>query len=296
MGTGMDVIRPEDADYDEVRTVFNSMVDKRPAVIAQCATSEDVIDALAMARADGHEVAVRAGGHSVAGMCLNDGGLVIDVRPMKQIEVDPGGRDHPGRCRLDVGRVRSGDPGARPGHHRRSGVDHRRRRAHPRRWVGLARARVRPRVRQPPFGRSGHRRRAAVTASESEHPDLFWALHGGGGNFGVVTSFEFALHPVGPMVLAGSDALAGRRGRRRGSRVPRPRARTARRARLGAGVSHRPARGVRARAPPGHDAGGPGACAGRATRTRARTWSARSASWPPRSTSSGRCPTPISNA
>ena len=88
----MDLIQQNDARYDEMRTVFNSMVDKRPAVIARCATADDVIDALALARAEGYEVAVRAGGHSVAGMCLNDGGLVIDVRPMKQAEVDPTAR------------------------------------------------------------------------------------------------------------------------------------------------------------------------------------------------------------
>ena len=203
MGTGMDVIRPEDADYDEVRTVFNSMVDKRPAVIAQCATSEDVIDALAMARADGHEVAVRAGGHSVAGMCLNDGGLVIDVRPMKHAEVDPGGRTIRAGAGLTWGEfdraTQAHGLATTGGRVSTTGV------------AGLTLG-----------GGSGWLERAfgltcdnlrsvdlvtadgtAVTASESEHPDLFWALHGGGGNFGVVTSFEFALHPVGPMVLAG---------------------------------------------------------------------------------------------
>ena len=88
----MDLIRPDDARYDEARTVFNSMIDKRPAVIAQCATAADVRDALQLATDQGYEVAVRAGGHSVAGVCLNDGGLVIDVRPMKGIEVDAAAR------------------------------------------------------------------------------------------------------------------------------------------------------------------------------------------------------------
>ena len=84
----MDLIKPDDVRYDEARTIFNSMIDKRPAVIAQCATPADVRDALQLATSQGHDVAVRAGGHSVAGVCLNDGGLVIDVRPMKDIQVD----------------------------------------------------------------------------------------------------------------------------------------------------------------------------------------------------------------
>ena len=202
-GTDMDVIRPEDAEYDELRTVFNSMVDKRPAVIAQCATSDDVIDALAMARSDGYEVAVRAGGHSVAGMCLNDGGLVIDVRPMKRAEVDPGGRTIQAGAGLTWGEfdraTQAHGLATTGGRVSTTGI------------AGLTLG-----------GGSGWLERAygltcdnlrsvelvtadgtLVTASETEHPDLFWALHGGGGNFGVVTNLEFALHPVGPMVLAG---------------------------------------------------------------------------------------------
>ena len=84
----MDLIRSDDPRYDDARTVFNSMVDKHPAVIAQCDTPADVIAALELARTETYDVAVRAGGHSVAGMSLNDGGLVVDVRPMNQIEVD----------------------------------------------------------------------------------------------------------------------------------------------------------------------------------------------------------------
>ena len=78
----MDLIRPDDPRYDEARDVFNAMIDKRPAVIAQCTSPADVIDALALAGREGYEVAVRAGGHSVAGMSVNDGGIVIDVRSM----------------------------------------------------------------------------------------------------------------------------------------------------------------------------------------------------------------------
>ena len=95
----MDLIRTDDPRYDEARTVFNAMIDKRPAVIAQCATPGDVRDALALARDEGYDVAVRAGGHSVAGVSVNDDGIVIDVRPMNEIEVDPTAR----RARVGAG-------------------------------------------------------------------------------------------------------------------------------------------------------------------------------------------------
>ena len=88
----MQLITENDPQYDELRTVFNAMIDKRPAVIAQCASPGDVRDALAHAANESLEVAVRAGGHSVAGVSVNDGGLVVDVRPMKDIAVDPAAR------------------------------------------------------------------------------------------------------------------------------------------------------------------------------------------------------------
>src|SRR5579862_6205691 len=97
--TGMDLVDCHDPRYDEMRTVFNAMIDKRPAVIARCATPPEVVEALELACTHGYQVAVRAGGHSVAGMSTNDGGLVIDVRPMKAIEVDPANR----RVRVGAG-------------------------------------------------------------------------------------------------------------------------------------------------------------------------------------------------
>jgi FAD/FMN-containing dehydrogenase len=199
----MDLIKPDDARYDEARTVFNSMIDKRPAVIAQCASPADVRDALQLARRDGYDVAVRAGGHSVAGVSLNDGGLVIDVRPMKAIQVN-----------ADQRQVRVG-AGVTWGEFDRATQEH-----------GLATTGGRVSTTGVAGltlgGGSGWTERAwglscdnlvsvdlvtadgrEVTASEDENPDLFWALHGGGGNFGVATSFVFKLHELGPLVTAG---------------------------------------------------------------------------------------------
>ncbi|HEX6421996.1 MAG TPA: FAD-binding oxidoreductase [Acidimicrobiales bacterium] len=199
----MDLITSDDPRYDEARAVFNAMIDKRPAVIAQCATPGDVTDALAMAARDGYEVAVRAGGHSVAGMSVNAGGLVVDVRPMKEIEVDVGAR----QARVGAG-VTWGELDRATQQH------------------GLATTGGRVSTTGVAGftlgGGSGwlERRHGLacdnlvavdlvtadgrhVTASEDENPDLFWALHGGGGNFGVATSFVFRLHPLGPTVTAG---------------------------------------------------------------------------------------------
>lgn len=98
-GWAMELVRMADPGYEDVRSVFNGMIKKRPAVIARCGSPADVTEALELAGREGYEVAVRAGGHSVAGMSLNDGGLVIDVRPMKDIVVDSDAR----RVRVGAG-------------------------------------------------------------------------------------------------------------------------------------------------------------------------------------------------
>jgi FAD/FMN-containing dehydrogenase len=205
----MELIRPGDATYDEDRTIYNAMIDRRPAVIAKCSTTADVVSALALARREDYEVAVRAGGHSVAGLSLNDGGLVIDVRPMKAIDVDAS------RRRIRVG------AGVTWGEFDRAAEEH-----------GLATTGGRVSTTGVAGltlgGGSGWLERKyglacdnllsvdlvtatglSVTASEVENPELFWALHGGGGNFGIATAFEFRLHPLGPTVLAGLLAWPG---------------------------------------------------------------------------------------
>jgi FAD/FMN-containing dehydrogenase len=197
------VLRAGDAGYDDARTVFNSMIDKRPELIAQCRSADDVIAALRFGRYRDLEIAVRAGGHSVAGMSLNDDGLVIDVRPMNEIEVDP------------VAQTARVGAGCTWGEMDRATQEH-----------GLATTGGRVSTTGVTGltlgGGSGWLERkhglscdnlisvelviadgSRVTASAEEHPDLFWALHGGGGNFGVATALTFQLHPVGPEVFAG---------------------------------------------------------------------------------------------
>jgi FAD/FMN-containing dehydrogenase len=197
------LLTPGGSGYAEARELFNGMIATRPALIAQCADAEDVAAALAVARGAELEVAVRAGGHSVAGMSSVEAGVVIDVRPLKEVSIDVAGR---------VARVGAGvtwgefDAAAQV--------------------YGLATTGGRVSTTGVAGftlgGGSGWIERRyglacdsllsvdvvladgeLVTASPDLHPDLFWALHGGGGNFGVATSFEFNLHPVGPTVLAG---------------------------------------------------------------------------------------------
>lgn len=196
-------IKPDNPEYDQSRTLFNAMIDRRPAVIAPCSSPGEVAEALKYAKDNQLPVAVRAGGHSVAGMSMNDGGLVVDVRPMKSVRVDPEART------ATVG------TGLTCGEFDRATQEH---------GLALTGGRVST-TGLAGFtlgGGSGWLERAfgfacddlisvelvtaageLVTASAQENPELFWALHGGGGNFGVATSFTFGLHPLGPRVHAG---------------------------------------------------------------------------------------------
>ncbi|MGH3101423.1 MAG: FAD-binding oxidoreductase, partial [Thermoleophilia bacterium] len=196
------LIGPDDADYDEARRVYNAMIDKRPAVIARCATAEDVSQAVRFARERGLPLAVRGGGHNGAGLGTNDDGMVIDLCLLKSIDVDPPARTvrvgggstwgevdratHPFGLATPSGIIATtGVGGLTLG----GGLGHLTRR-HGLAIDNLLAAQV--------VTAAGD----IVIVSADEHPDLFWGLRGAGPNFGVVTSFEFRLHPVGPM-LAG---------------------------------------------------------------------------------------------
>jgi FAD/FMN-containing dehydrogenase len=182
--------------YEDARSIFNSMIVKRPTAIAQCAGVEDVGAALAFARENGLEVAVRGGGHSVAGACLTEGGLTIDLRRMNTVMVDPAARtatvaggatwgDFDAACQphglaATGGRVSTtGVAGLSLG----GGSG----------WIerkfGLACDNLLAVELLTADGET-------VRASEGENPELFWALHGGGGNFGVATELTFRLHPM----------------------------------------------------------------------------------------------------
>ena len=180
------------------------MIDCRPAAIVRAAGAADVIQAVDFAARHELLLAVRGGGHNIAGKATCDGGLLLDLSAMRSVRVDRGEEDRAGRARGAAVGLRPRDAGVRPvdadGHQlddRHGGADAGRR-------LRLAEPQARPHHRQPGLGRRRARRAASsCVASAKKHPDLFWAIRGGGGNFGVVTSFEYKLHQLGPEVLAG---------------------------------------------------------------------------------------------
>jgi FAD/FMN-containing dehydrogenase len=196
------VIYPGHPAYEEARRVWNGLIDRRPALIAQCRGVADVMAAVAFARAHELLVAVRGGGHNVAGFATCDGGLVIDLSRMRGIHVDPESR----RARVQPG-VLWGEldretqlfglatPGGEVSITGVAGLTLSGGVGYLRRKHGLSSDNL---VSVELVTADGQ----FVRASSEEHPDLFWALRGGGGNFGVVTSFEFQLHEVGPEVMA----------------------------------------------------------------------------------------------
>jgi FAD/FMN-containing dehydrogenase len=194
---------PGEPGYDTARTIWNAMIDRRPALIVRAAGAADVIRTVNLAREHGLMLAVRGGGHNIAGNAVCDGGLMLDLSPMKSVRVDP------------TARVAWAEPGVILGEFDKEcqafglatpvGINS---------TTGLAGL-----ILGGGFGWLSRKYGLTVDnllaadvvtadgkllhASERENADLFWAIRGGGGNFGVVTSFELGLHPVGPQVLAG---------------------------------------------------------------------------------------------
>jgi FAD/FMN-containing dehydrogenase len=196
-----ELIGPRDEAYDGAREIWNGMIDRRPAMIARCADASDVAAAVRFARERELPIAVRGGGHGVAGHALCEGGLVVDLSPMRGVEVNADGRTARagGGCTLaDVDGATQRSGLATPlGLMSRTGI------------AGLTLTGGMSWLRRK-HGLACDNLLAAelvtsegeiLTASESENADLHWAIRGGGGNFGVVTAFTYRLHPVGPEVF-----------------------------------------------------------------------------------------------
>ena len=197
------ILTSGDGGYDEARTVWNAMIDKRPGLIVRCAGAADVIRAVRFARDHGLLLAVKGAGHNIAGSAVCDGGLMVDLSPMKSVHVDPWNRTarvEPGVTLGELDREAQAFGLATPlGINATTGV------------AGLTLGGGFGWLSRS-FGHSIDNLISAdvvtargdlVRASDDENKDLFWGLRGGGGNLGVVTSFTFRLHPVGPDVLAG---------------------------------------------------------------------------------------------
>ena len=198
-----DMIGPADGGYDASRVIWNAMIDRRPACIARCRGAADVIAAVAFAREHDLLCSVRGGGHNVAGKAVADDTLMIDLSPMQDIRVDPSGK----RARVGAGCLWSsvdaetqafglattggtvshtGVAGLTLG----GGVG----------WLGALHGLTCDNLLSADLVTANGE---YLRVDGESDPDLFWAIRGGGGNFGVATSFEFRLHPVGPMIYAG---------------------------------------------------------------------------------------------
>jgi FAD/FMN-containing dehydrogenase len=206
------LITPDHPAYDASRTVFNAMIDRRPAIIARCASAADVAAAVRYARAERLEISVYGGGHGVTGSAVVDAGLCIDLRGIKTLDVDPAGltvragggltwgeldaatQEH--RLAVTGGRVSTTGVG---GLSLGSGSG----------WLERKLGFTCDNLIAAEVVTADGR---IVTASESENADLFWALRGGGGNFGIVTTFTLRLHPIGPIVYGGMLVFPPQRG------------------------------------------------------------------------------------
>lgn len=198
-----EVLQPGDDGYDEARSVWNAMIDKEPAAIARCTGAADVITAVDYARESDLLLSVKGGGHNVAGKAVCDDGLMIDLSPINSVRVDPDAqtaRVGGGAIWRDVDHETQAFALATTGGIMSEtgvgGLTLGGGNGHIARKYGLACDNLRSIDVVTADGE-------LVRASEEENPGLFWGLRGGGGNFGIATSFEFDLHEVGPEVLAG---------------------------------------------------------------------------------------------
>jgi FAD/FMN-containing dehydrogenase len=195
------LLRPGDDEYEEARRLWNGVIERRPALIARCAAAEDVVESVNFARENDLLLAVRGGGHNVAGMAMADGGLVVDLSAMKEVGVDPERRTVRAGAGVTIGELDEqtqkhglAAPMGVVSQTGIAGLTLNGGMGHLRRKHGLSSDNLVSVDVVTADGRS-------LTASAQENADLFWGVRGGGGNFGVVTSFEYRLHPVGPEVM-----------------------------------------------------------------------------------------------
>jgi FAD/FMN-containing dehydrogenase len=197
------VLLPGDDGYEGARKIWNAMIDKRPAVIVRCATTSDVVHTVNFARESGQLLAIRGGGHNIAGNAICDDGVVIDLSQMKAVRVDASAR----RATVEGGATLADFDAATQAHGLATpvGINS---------TTGIAGLTLGGGFGwlSRKYGMTVDNLESAevvtaagevVRASADSHPDLFWALRGGSGNFGVVTNFEFRLHPVGPHLFSG---------------------------------------------------------------------------------------------
>lgn len=203
------VLTPDDPAYEETRKIWNAMIDRRPGLVARCTGTADVVQAVRFARQHGLVCSVRGGGHNIAGLSVCDGGLMIDMSLLRAVWVDPVGRTARAQAGCTLGDVdretqlhglaavlgfvsATGIAGLTVG----GGFGYLTRR------YGWTCDNVNSMEVVTAEGK-------VLRTSEVENPELFWALRGGGGNFGIVTSFEYRLFPVGPEILGGAIAWSG---------------------------------------------------------------------------------------